>query len=159
MNNKTILIKTVLNSAFVSFEKLWRSQKLLTSSSTSIILHQMILSLIQTQSWLLIIINPLLGAIFMCRNYYNVFCKHINSESIIFLLNLVWLELQCKICVWINLAGLYFGQIRFSCICYLKLLKVKFIRYFFHCIHARTPLTRWNLKIHKNKKSVIILKE
>ena len=101
MNNETILIKTVLNSAFVSFDKLWRSQKLLTPSSTSIIL-QMILSLIQRQSWLLIIINPLLGAIFMCPNYYNVFCKHINSESIIFLLNLVWLELQCKICVWIT---------------------------------------------------------
>ena len=145
MNNKTILIKTVLNSAFVSFEKLWRSQKLLTPSSTSIIL-QMILSLIQRQSWLLIIINPLLGAIFMCRNYYNVFCKHINSESIIFLLNLVWLELQCKICVWINLAGLYFGRMRFSCICYLKFHKILF------SLYTRTPLTRWNLKIHKNKK-------
>ena len=130
MNNKTVLIKTVLNSAFVSFETLWRSQKLLTPSSTSIIL-QMILSLIQRQSWLLIIINPLLGAIFMCPNYYNVFCKHINSESIIFLLNLVWLELQCKICVWINLAGLFFGRMRF----FLHLvLKVRFIRYFFHCI-------------------------
>ena len=145
MNNKTILVKTVLNSAFVSFEKLWRSQKLLTPSSTSIIL-QMILSLIQRQSWLLIIINPLLGAIFMCRNYYNVFCKHINSESIIFLLNLVWLELQCKISVWTNLAGLYFGRMRFSCICYLKFHKILF------SLYTRTPLTRWNLKIHKNKK-------
>ena len=46
MNNKTILVKTVLNLAFVSSEELWRSRRVLKPSEISIIL-QMILSLFQ----------------------------------------------------------------------------------------------------------------